>query len=106
MRPAAGTVGLRRRESRRNPANPSEALAKTMRTQCEDQANNTLSIPDPSPVLTLSAGRGVPDTAGAGAVRHSRKEEADAKVPACLSNSALHRLPGTDFPEEPYSLSR
>ena len=32
----------------------------------------------------------MPDTAGAGAVRHSRKDEADAKVPACLSNSALH----------------
>ena len=106
VRPAAGTVGLRRRESRRNPANPSEALAKTMRTPCEDQANNTLSIPDPSPVPTLSAGRGVPDTAGAGAVRHSRKEEADAKVPACLSNSALHRLPGTDFPDEPIVLPR
>src|ERR1035441_10770784 len=50
VRPAAGTVGLRRRESRRNPANPSEALAKPMRRPSEQHAVNTGPLPYPHAV--------------------------------------------------------
>lgn len=36
-----------------------------------------------------------------GGVRHGRKEEADAKVPACLINRAQYRIAGTNFPDAP-----
>jgi hypothetical protein len=86
---------MRRRGGGSNPAKPSE-----------DLANNTLSTPGPRAFPTLSAGRVVAGSAGTGGVGHSRKEEADAKVPAWLSNRALHRLAGTDFPDEPIVLPR
>ena len=39
-------------------------------------------------------------SAGAGAVGHGWKEEADAKVPAWLINRVRHSIAGTDFPDE------
>ena len=56
-------------------------------------------------VLQLHAsGLVVAGGAGAGGVGHNQMEEADAKAPACLSNTALHRLAGTDSPDEPIVL--
>jgi hypothetical protein len=87
----------------RNPANHSENLAKTMRRPCEDLANNTLLAPCLRAAYTLPAGLVVAGSAGAGEVGHSRKEEADAKVPAWLTNRAQHSIAGTDFPDEPFA---
>ena len=77
--------------------------AKPMRSPCETLANNTLSTPDPCAVTTLLAGLEVAGSAGVGAAEHSRKEQADAKVPAWLINRAQPSVAGTDFPDDPMS---
>ena len=78
-------------------------LAKTKRSPSEALANNTLSTPDPCAVTTLLAGLEVAGSAGVGAAEHSRKEQADAKVPAWLINRAQPSVAGTDFPDDPMS---
>jgi hypothetical protein len=72
-----------------------------MRRLCEDLANGTLSLPDPHAIPTLLAGLEVAGSAGIIEVEHSRKEGADAKVPAWLINRAQQSIAGKSLPDEP-----
>jgi hypothetical protein len=71
-------------------------LAKPKRNPSEDLANNTLLAPGLRAVSTLLAGFGVARSAGVGAVEHTREDEAGAKVPPWLANTAPHSIAGTD----------